>query len=293
MGCHHDRHAKQNKLPLTYLKELMKTTLRFEMTHSMAACLALLLLGGATTRGGETNDPSNPPNDPSNPHIIVMSAEEFSRSMQLAETNPPPPRPDVKWGEATNGLRCGISSLYSWVFIETPLTNIPYPNSSLVMTNALTQRPPRVIGYGPGDSNPDSPVWIGSPNGFFGPMELRNANGEKMPLLKPEANNPSYYPEFLRWSILRPQMSGGVALGNPNGPHVGQWQEFQRYRDVQQAGGMLRNLKSIFEVKEPGEYQLTLWPKIYKRSEKPDEDHDIYQLINVPPVTVTIKWAGK
>jgi len=226
--------------------------------------------------------------------VVVLTREEGERLRAASETNPPPLRPDVKWGEATNGLRCGISWRYAWVFIETPLTNIPYPNSSVLKTIQPIPKAPPVIGYGywTGDSGPYSPIWIGSPNGFFGPMELRNVNGEIIPLLNPKVNVPEEYPEFLRWSILRPQMSGGVALGNPNGPHIGQWQGFQRYRDVQQAGGMLRNLKSIFEVKKPGEYQLTLWPKIYKRSEKPDEDHDIYQRIDLLPVIVKIKWDG-
>ena len=249
--------------------------------------MALLLLGAPVARGNETNNQSNP-------HIIVLNKEEYARFMAAAETYPPPLRPDIKWGESTNGLKCGISVLNwpdAWVFIETPLANIPYPNSSVVKMSQPAPEAPPVIGYGTGDSVPDSPVWIGAPSGLFGPMELRNVNGEKIPLLKPKANNPEEYPEILRWSILRPQF-GGIGHGGPNAPHIGQWQGFQKYRDVQQAGGMIHNLKSCFRVKETGEYQLTLWPKIYKRSEKPNKDHDIFQRIDLPPVTISIKWNG-
>ena len=263
----------------------MNAISHLEATHSTAACLALLLLGAPVARGNETNNQSNP-------HIIVLNKEEYARFMAAAETYPPPLRPDIKWGESTNGLKCGISVLNwpdAWVFIETPLANIPYPNSSVVKMSQPAQEAPPVIGYWTGDSVPDSPVWIGAPSGLFGPMELRNVNGEKIPLLKPKANNPEEYPEILRWSILRPQF-GGIGHGGPNTPHIGQWQGFQKYRDVQQAGGMLRNLASFFEVKETGEYQLTLWPKIYKRSEQPNEDHDIFQRIDLPPVTIPIRW---
>ncbi len=263
----------------------MKMTLRFELPHSMAACMALLFLGVSATLGNETNNPTNPPNDPANPHIIVLDKEEYARFMAAAETNPPPLRPDIKWGEATNGLKCGITLKMwpeVWVFIETPLTNIPYPNLSLANTNAAI--PPKGFIYA------DASPWLGAPNGFFGPMGLRNAKGKQIPLLKPEANNPVFYPEFLRWSVLQPKIGSGG--GCPTGPHVGQWGVFMKYKNVQQASGLLPQFKDIFEVNEPGQYQLTLWPKIYKRSEKPGEDHDVFQRIDLPPVSITIKLAG-
>jgi hypothetical protein len=49
-------------------------------------------------------------------------------------------------------------------------------------------------------------------------------------------------------------------------------------------------LTNYFNIKKSGEYELTIWPKIYKRSAK---DRDLCERIDVPPVTIPIKWDGK
>ena len=45
-----------------------------------------------------------------------------------------------------------------------------------------------------------------------------------------------------------------------------------------------------FPVRKPGEYRLTIWPKVYKRLK---ENDDLCQRIDLPPVSVTIKGEGK
>ena len=119
-------------------------------------------------------------------------------------------------------------------------------------------------------------------------MELRDAAGQKVKLLKPELELAGTYPDFLDWGVLRMRISG--LNSNLEQIHAGQWQEFNRHGDIQLAEGRPLALKDVFAVKEPGTYQLTLWPKIYKRSEKPDDNRDIFQRIDLPAVAMTIKW---
>jgi len=42
---------------------------------------------------------------------------------------------------------------------------------------------------------------------------------------------------------------------------------------------------NFFKLKVGEEYKLTIWPKIYKRSET---NNDIFKRIDIPPVTIPI-----
>ena len=108
-----------------------------------------------------------------------------------------------------------------------------------------------------------------------------------MHLLKPEVLSPESYPDTLRWSILFQQemqrstlshvVPGDLGLFGVNGTDTsGQLGFF--------------DLGDYFQTKEPGEYKLTLWPKIYKRT---GLDNDLYQRIDIPPVSVTFQWDGE
>lgn len=55
-------------------------------------------------------------------------------------------------------------------------------------------------------------------------------------------------------------------------------------------GGHLQSvfyLNDYFEIKGPGEYKFTVSAKLYKQSET---NSDVYQRIDIPPVTVPIQW---
>ncbi len=49
-------------------------------------------------------------------------------------------------------------------------------------------------------------------------------------------------------------------------------------------------LTDYFDIKEPGQYTFTVWPKIYKHS---STNTDICNRIDLPPVSVTFKWNGQ
>ena len=116
-------------------------------------------------------------------------------------------------------------------------------------------------------------------NSFCGFVELRAANGKKIELLKPEVNSAEAYPatysllkmsEILnRHAVLEPTMPRPISGNDP---------EF-----------CIFHLKDYFKYDNVGNYQLTVCPKIYKRSATND---DLCERLDLPPVTISIKWNG-
>jgi len=47
------------------------------------------------------------------------------------------------------------------------------------------------------------------------------------------------------------------------------------------------HLEDYFDIKKPGDYHLTVWPKIYKRA---GPTNDLCERIDLPPVTAAVKW---
>lgn len=114
-------------------------------------------------------------------------------------------------------------------------------------------------------------------NSFCGFMELHDADGHKVRLLKPEVNNPEAYPNSYRLSLV------GRLDDNPIAPHE------IPYALSGADANLSFYIKDYFKIKESGEYQLTVWPKIYRRSAT---NHDLCERIDLPPVTIPIKWTG-
>jgi hypothetical protein len=119
-------------------------------------------------------------------------------------------------------------------------------------------------------------------NSFCGPVELRDAHGEEVPSLKPELSEPDAYPA--RYSL---------SAENEN-----YFRRYQAYRGpgsfplpllgVRSFSEMAKlSLAEYFDVKERGEYRFTVWPKMYKRMAK---TNDLCERVDLPPVTVTVKW---
>jgi hypothetical protein len=127
-------------------------------------------------------------------------------------------------------------------------------------------------------------LYFEAANSFCGPIELRDTMGQEVPLINTSASSPEAYPSSYslsaEWSrhftnhqptvSLRPKIFP-LPLVRP----TSQLTKFQ--------------LEDYFDIKEPGEYKLTVWPKIYKRASPND---DLCQRIDLPPVSVTIKWNG-
>ena len=123
-----------------------------------------------------------------------------------------------------------------------------------------------------------------------GLIELRDNNGGKIPLLKNSIFSPKLYPDtfnitnqaklipidknkFTSMLLPAPQSRSPDFLREPG----------KNYSIA------LFNLNSYFKPTKTGVYILTIWPKIYKKSETNEE---LYERIDLPPVTIPIKWAG-
>ena len=207
------------------------------------------------------------------------------------------------WGNETNGLTGGIDVRPEdheiVVYIgQTGMTKISVPKSDIETTNSAVPKLPREPGNSdnmfldiihntipksprePGYFDRYSPIYLGTTNGFCGLIELDDVNGKSIQLTEPEVNNLNAYPDYLRWSILDPKM-GGVFLNN-----LRLNTEVYFNSNISQRG--MFQLRDYFQIKQSGEYKLTVWPKIYKRSENPDDDRDLYQRIDIPPISVRI-----
>lgn len=126
----------------------------------------------------------------------------------------------------------------------------------------------------------------GATNFCCGPIELQDTDGNKIPLLKPNINSPESYPASFSMTNLISQMpkySIEIYIQPPPGFHES---DFLRERNRPYQIDSFK-LEDYFKPKKVGEYKLTVWPKIYKQSEM---NQDLYQRIDVPPVTVAIRW---
>jgi hypothetical protein len=120
-------------------------------------------------------------------------------------------------------------------------------------------------------------------NSFCGPIELVSATGQKVTLVKLEVSSLEAYPASYSLNVERSRHL-------PNEPTVSlRPLVFPLPLTAPTSKTAEFRLEDYFAIKEPGNYQLTVWPKIYKRASTND---DICERIDLPPVTVTIKWDG-
>jgi hypothetical protein len=197
-------------------------------------------------------------------------------------------------GAATNGLRGGIRSSgrdRMVVFIQKTQSNIVLPRLDSPELNSVH---PKYRGVSDAHRFGSLfPVWLGPTNGCCGLMELRDSAGRIVPVHKAGLNTLEAYPQFLHWHDLAPQL-GGLA------PHgiTRLSRNLCCYGSAPFGGNETRAeclpfyLEDYFQVEQPGDYELTVWPRIYKRSEAADTEHDLFALIDIPPVTLRIRWAN-
>lgn len=193
------------------------------------------------------------------------------------QTNEPHPASrsggQIVWGQITNGFSGGIRisndgepSLGVGVFVRQTVAT----NTTLL---------PRGSDLGP--------PYLGASNGFCGPIELRDVAGKKIELKRPAVSLSDAYPSTLRWSVL---MAEEMRRRGPSHTVPGDRGFFGS--DGMKTTGQLSpfDLRDYFIVKTRAEYQLTVWPKIYKQN---SDDKDLYQRIDLPPVTVAITWGSE
>jgi hypothetical protein len=145
-------------------------------------------------------------------------------------------------------------------------------------------------------------------NSFCGPIELRDSADRIIPTLKPEITSPSNY--SVSYSL---QEARGMYLSQfkffYRGPEMfplpvfatsirSELLRFQLGEPIRQKRmdpeGALADrwfpLKDYFDIKQAGEYKLTVWPKIYKRTAT---NLDVCDRTDLPPVSATFKWNGE
>jgi hypothetical protein len=183
------------------------------------------------------------------------------------------------------------------VYRLAPDTNVLY---SPYRYNPSNTRPPRV------ESKLDwiernSKYWpyrFGT-NSALGPMLLRDASGNTLTNIRPEFNRLASYPDsyslsnmtrlleplrkisidghelpvpLMKWPLTVPARSNEVYFTNL----------FVLRRPV--------SLERYFNITNNGEYMLTIYPKIYRAT---PTNEDLYQRLDLEPITVPIKWNTK
>ena len=116
-------------------------------------------------------------------------------------------------------------------------------------------------------------------NNFCGPVELRDATGQKVKLLRPEVSSNEAYPSSYKpdGSQQRYMRQYVVAYSAPTLTYP-EWEqpELARFK-----------LFDYFAITNSGDYRLTVWPKVYVRTSTNTFD---CKLIDVPPVTATFTF---
>lgn len=211
--------------------------------------------------------------------VCLLSFPCATRAQRLA-ANPVPAI--MTYGGVTNGIRGGVAvrpgakrgpEITAFVTNSNPTELLRLETGIGFLTNFLQKI-----------ESPDWLYYMGT-NDFCGPLELRDANGKELPLLRPEVSRTDAYPARYSLSaenanyLRRFQVYSGSGIFPV--PLLG----------IQSCSDLAKfNVVEYFELKEAGEYRLTVWPKIYKRISK---TNDVCERMDVPPVTVTIRWAGQ
>ena len=158
-------------------------------------------------------------------------------------------------GASTNGIYAtakylpsepGGANIRVYVHFRPPSTNIPtispFP-STLEETNEV---------FVP---DTDRKYFLAT-NSFCGFVELKNESGEQIKLLKPAVNSPAAYPAAYNLKLTSKLLEGKIDASILPGCLSGM--------DPVQCSF---HLQKYFKIEKPGDYRLTVWPKIYEKSE--------------------------
>lgn len=195
----------------------------------------------------------------------------------------------IVWGQTTNGIGAGIdgSALDTgmiFVFVHRYGKLISTTNTSYSVIFPLG-------GGRIDDKALDGPPFWGPTNSFCGPIELNDSNGRIMPLLIPEVSDLQFYPDHFSFLNLNKSweqyLSHHLFISPPPLPGSHPPDFLCSPSHAYQLNSFF--FTNYFNLEVPGKYRLTVWPKLYEQS---STNQDIYQRIDVPPVTVTINWTS-
>jgi hypothetical protein len=222
------------------------------------------------------------------PKLSILSlAACFCLFLQLTalanDTNQLGSTSETVWGTETNGLRGGIrmQAAYNVVVVVSQTGTLPPTANPMTYDPVLSQQLHRPVQIMLGGISPD---WFGPTNGYCGLIRVEDKNGNVVPELVPSLCDPGAYPDSLRWSEIQSRVGKGLTLF-PLGKNI------MCYRKVSVADQPLTvecgpfSITNLFHLTSPGEYRLTVWPKLYRRSA---DNPDLFKRLDIAPVSVKI-----
>jgi hypothetical protein len=180
------------------------------------------------------------------------------------------------WGPQTNGYRAGLAVTWAHDHFAVDIlirrsTNV---SDSLHPTNMN-----EFVNFGP--------RFLVATNGWTGPMILKGSGDAELSPLKPELMFSNAYPETLSWGALMHEWADNKQ-SNKRIPGYRAARFGAEERDEQAKHGFF-NLNRYFKFEKPGDYVLTVWPKIYEKVQKGE---DTFHRIDIPPVSFKFRWDG-
>jgi hypothetical protein len=186
------------------------------------------------------------------------------------------------WGPPTNGIVGGIyvsseppeHKVEYWVYVHgefnTSTNSLPptfhsEPNSNAFPEGWFLQRF--------GDTNLAG-TYFEATNYFCGPVVLRDSHGVEVASRNPGLVSPSAYPQTFNRFRLGQLDAFHAKMASPL---IGRLPQLAKLR-----------LEDLFEVKKPGAYVLTVWPKIYRQLRN---DDGICERVDLLPISLEINWA--
>jgi hypothetical protein len=206
----------------------------------------------------------------------ILAGQVLAQMNQTVSPVPPGfASPEWIRGAPTNGISAQASVLWGTDHNQLPSISVAVANTNVGGFSGQVE--PGV----PGDAisffrkaSTDEALYFQATNAICGPVELRNPKGTVIQPRNPEAFSAGAYPASFSLREARAHSphptahySGALVYGG------GPLSEF--------------SLADYFSVTNAGEYLLTVWPKIYHR---PSTNSDTRYRVDLPPVSVTIKW---
>lgn len=122
-------------------------------------------------------------------------------------------------------------------------------------------------------------------NSLCGPMLLYDAKGNSLKPLKPEVNRLSAYPD--RFSLSQVERILQKPVGNIDLP-IRFWQFSPDVGPGAYAPSFYLN--DYFDIQTPGNYELRVWPKLYRSSATND---DIFERLDLPVLKIPLNLNPK
>jgi len=197
-----------------------------------------------------------------------------------------------KWGTASNGVVGGVCLKYQGEKSLTPKIAVYVHEvfdtnraSPTVMSEARNENPLRSLMFGRTDTEltnktSNAVLYVKWIERFCGPMVLKDASGTEVCPKHPSLCSFQSYPPKFSQTQLSEEAARRIGIGSVPTPEIllGRMPLLASF-----------DLDEHFLLTRPGEYQLTVWPRIYKRAATND---DFWIRIEVPPVTISIAWTG-